>query len=321
MTCGMRPCLAAGKMMLGALALALTLLHLPSAYAEEHQLYTSSGEIDFEEVYYFAQRASNAYKADAAINTLDPGVSWIATPGTTDVLYFIEHDHDSRIHTISVRGTASKANWSLDEDTAGIVDAKAHILVHRGFQSAAKMLYADLKQHLNRDYSVYLTGHSLGGAVAGLLALYLHEDGYKIAGVVTFGQPKFTNEAGIAEYGHLPYLRVVDQNDIVPMLPDTTKGGQVKFAHLGTEVTILSGPYYAFLAPSEATKLSLESFEHDAVLSSVPDHKIDWYLANIKDKLQRAQRVDYADRETYVVRHTRGPEQQLQQKTNFNSQQ
>jgi hypothetical protein len=176
-----------------------------------------------------------------------------------------------------------------------------------------------LKPHLKPGYEIYLTGHSLGGAVAGLLAIYLHEDGYKIGAVVTFGQPKFTNEAGVAEYGHLPVVRVVDQNDVVAMLPDSTKSGNVQFAHMGTEVNILSGPYYALLPPAEATRKSIDQFADDATLISVPDHKIAWYLANLESKLKGAQRVKYADREQYVVRHKKGPSATIKMKMNFST--
>lgn len=286
---------------------------------QARSLFTPSGEIDFEAVHYFAQRAGNAYKSEAEINSLDPGVSWVAIPAHTDVLYFIEHDHDQATHTIAVRGTVDQTNWAQDEDTRAISDSKAHILVHQGFDTVAKALYADLKQHLKPGYTLYLTGHSLGGAVAGLLAIYLHEDGYKIGGVVTFGQPKFTNGAGVATYGHLPYLRVVDQNDVVPMLPDTSQSGKIEFAHLGSELTILSGPYYAFLEPADATQKSLDAFAHDVFVMSIPDHKIAWYLANLESKLKASQRVDYKEREKYVVRHKRGPTETVKVKTNFNS--
>jgi hypothetical protein len=220
---------------------------------------------------------------------------------------------------IAVRGTVDKANWSLDEDTRGISDDKAHILVHEGFSNAASAIYADLKHHLKPGYEIYLTGHSLGGAVAGLLAIYLHEDGYNIGAAVTFGQPKFTNEAGVALYGHLPVVRVVDQNDVVAMLPDSTKSGSAKFAHMGTEVNILSGPYYALLPPAEATRNSIGQFADDATLISVPDHKIAWYLANLESKLRGSQRVKYSDRQQYVVRHRKGPAPQIKTKMNFGS--
>jgi hypothetical protein len=316
-----KPNFGSGSARIASLALFLLGLSLlaGTATAQSRSPFTQSGEVDFAVVYHFAQRANAAYESQSAITGLYPGVTRVATPGRTDVLYFIEHDHERKAATIAVRGTVDQVNWSLDEDTRGITDTKAHILVHDGFDTVAKVVYADLKPHVKPDYAVYLTGHSLGGAVAGLLAIYLHEDGYKVAGVVTFGQPKFTNEAGVAEYGHLPILRVVDQNDVVPMLPDTTQGGQVRFAHLGAELNILSGPYYAFLGSQDATRRSLDEFAHDVFVSSVPDHKIAWYLANIEDKLKGAQRVNYADRERYVVRHRKGPTQTIKPKTNYNS--
>ena len=74
-----------------------------------------------------------------------------------------------------------------------------------------------------------MTGHSLGGAVAAILTAYMVNDGYKVERCVTFGQPKFTNADGVAQLEKLPITRVVDENDLVPMLPP------IAFLSFGTE--------------------------------------------------------------------------------------
>ena len=68
--------------------------------------------------------------------------------------------------------------------------------MHRGFRTAAEAIYGDVKPRLRPGYTTYLTGHSLGGAVAAILGTYLLDDEVKIGGILTFGQPKFTNRAG-----------------------------------------------------------------------------------------------------------------------------
>ena len=262
--------------------------------------------LDFAQIYDFARKAADAYAPAGAIRDRHPGVSWVATPGHTNVLYFIETDHARRSHTITVRGTVDDTNWQLDMDTHGAFDEKAGVLVHRGFNIVARTIYADAVTRLNPSYSTWLTGHSLGGAVAAILATYLDRDGYSIGGVYTFGQPKFTNAEGVRRYFHLPILRVVYQNDAVAMLPDAVKSGKTRFAHLGPEIVLLSGPYFCYLDEAEAARKSIGAFSRGITFTSLPDHKMKWYLQGLRDKLRTAQAVPYNKRQQYVKRHRLG---------------
>lgn len=280
----------------------------------------ASESVNFATLYHYAQRANDAYASASTIKKRLPDVTRVATPGRTDVLYFLETNDKHKTQTVSIRGTIDKKNWALDEDTKGVADKKVGILVHAGFEKATNAIYADLKSHLKPGYRIYITGHSLGGAVAALLMVYLHVDGHKIARVVTFGQPKFTDQRGVAKYANLPLTRVVNQNDIVAMMPDSTQNGGVTFAHIGAEINILTGPYYAVLNAREANRKSIDQLGHDLFLSSVPDHKMKWYLKDLRDKLKTSKRVKYADRESYVVRHKLGtPTEPAKAKMNFNN--
>lgn len=276
---------------------------------------------DFGQLYQFARTAADTYRNNNAIRDRHPGISWIATPGHTDVLYFVSEDASRQTQTVAVRGTNSSINWELDKDNHGAFDKKSGILVHRGFNKAARAIYSDMRKRLNPSYRTYLTGHSLGGAVAGILATYLDHDGYAIGGIYTFGQPKFTNPAGVRRYQHLPMLRVVYQNDVVAMLPDAIKSGAQSFAHVGPEVILLSGSKYVFLNQQLAAEKSIGAFSRRATESSVPDHAMKWYLQGLKNKLNGTTRVRYADRHRYVIRHKRGSgvdTEKVKPKTNFN---
>jgi hypothetical protein len=81
--------------------------------------------------------------------------------------------------------------------------------------------------HDNPDAKVFITGHSLGGALAtlyGAMLFYNAENGItdKLAAIYTFGQPR-VGDKEFAKYGkkHLKdhYFRVVYCNDIVPRVP------------------------------------------------------------------------------------------------------
>ena len=278
-------------------------------------------QVDFEQIYFFAQAASDAYAAQATIRDRHPGVSWIATPGHVNVLYFVQTDHARQQHVVSVRGTVDDTNWQLDKDTHGAFDKQAGVLLHRGFHKVAQAIHADLRNQINPTYRTYFTGHSLGGAVAAILATYLDRQGYSVGGVYTFGQPKFTNTEGVRRFTHLPMLRVVYQNDAVAMLPDKVASGNGKFAHVGPEVVLLSGPYFSFLDESEAARKSIGSFGRGISYASLPDHKIKWYLQGVRDKLQASQPVPYSQRQRYVTRHKLGTgvdTAPVTRRTNFN---
>ena len=120
-----------------------------------------------------------------------------------------------------MRGTADQKNFSEDLDITVRTDRQIDIPVDAGFDRAARAIYSDARPYLKRNYKTYVTGHSLGGAVAALVTIYAIEDGFMVERVITFGQPRFTTAAGVQRL-RLPLIRVIDENDIVPMLPPAT---------------------------------------------------------------------------------------------------
>ena len=278
-------------------------------------------KIDFQRIYEFARLSAAAYRGADAIRGARPGVSWIATPGHTDVQYFIEIDHARRTQIIAERGTVDGTNWDLDIDTRGIVDKKAGILMHAGFHAAARVIYKDLKPHLRPGYATYLTGHSLGGAVAGIVAIYLRDDKVRLAGIYTFGQPKFTNAAGARAYRDLPLLRVIFQNDVVATLPDHTRKNGRYYAHIGPAINLLSGPHYLYIDAEQSLRLSQGAIRKFFGQISVPDHKMKYYLKSLRQKLDGARRVSFKDRSKHIVRRRPigwGKQEPFKRKFNFN---
>jgi hypothetical protein len=113
---------------------------------------------------------------------------------------------------------------------------------------------------------LYVTGHSLGGAMAALFAtmLVMSEDperqaiAEKLRGVYTFGQPMVASKA-FAEYAagrladaDVPLLRYVYKRDPVPKLPPGNVGD---FAHFGDEYRLRSGGWVPS-APSRPMPLA-----------------------------------------------------------------
>lgn len=266
-----------------------------------------SPEIDFDLLYRAAQFSNLAYDGKSKIlGELKGKSAWIATPGRTDVQYVIGYNNQRKIQAIAVRGTANDTNWTLDKDTHALRDQKTGILMHRGFRTAAEAIYRDIKPRLKPGYTTYLTGHSLGGAVAAILGIYLQDESVKLGQIVTFGQPKFTNIAGAKTYGNLPLLRVIYQNDTFALLPDRDDQKKQVFAHIGPAINILTGPYYVYASADQTLQFSQGSFGKFLTQVSLPDHKMKWYLQGLRDKLNGAKQVNFKDRNKYIVRHKYG---------------
>jgi hypothetical protein len=260
-------------------------------------------QVDFASLETYALRSKAAYGTEQAIRAAYPNTVRVATPQNTEVRYFIERDDKTKTQFIVVRGTANHRN--LKEDVAAKVreDGRAAIPVHSGFDAAARAIYADLQPYLKPGYTTYITGHSLGGAVAALLGIYAIEDGHKVLRIVTFGQPRFTTAVGVSKLGYLPLTRVVDENDIIPMVPPATKLDKTygPYEHVGPEVILLEGPRYVYLPSHDANRLSLDEFWRTEGYADLQDHKMDNYLKRIALKKRGAVPIAYNSREKYVV--------------------
>ncbi|MFO1090696.1 MAG: lipase family protein [Hyphomicrobiales bacterium] len=285
------------QVLLGLAALATGPLWASAAAAQ-------SGAPDFALIYHAAQLANEAYDGSSTILGDNPGgQGYIATPGRTDVQYFLLTNDKKKVQAVAVRGSDNNVNWSLDMDTMGDDDAAAGILMHAGFRQAAEAIWQDVRPRIKKGYTVYLTGHSLGGAVAAILGIYMRKAGIKVGGIITFGQPKFTNLAGAEHYADLPLVRIIYQNDIVSLLPPEFNQTNQRFAHLGTALNIFDGPYYTPITEQQAFQYSTNSFQSMMTQSSVPDHHLEWYLASLAAKQNGAIAVPFAQRNQYIHRH------------------
>jgi hypothetical protein len=107
---------------------------------------------------------------------------------------------------------------------------------HDGFADCAESV-ASFAQHAGQiadaaGKKLVLCGHSLGGAVASLLAHMLHVEQLKVQ-LYTFGQPK--TAVGLASLGD-KYIRVVNSGDLIPGLPVPNcehSGQQIFLTHKG----------------------------------------------------------------------------------------
>lgn len=112
--------------------------------------------------------------------------------------------------------------------------------IHSGFAGAYSMIRAEVRDQVAAEDPAHLwiTGHSLGGALA-LVCAYdlLRYDDRDIRGVVTFGQPRIGDER-LARYLQEQigdrYVHFVNEMDAVPHLP-------MRFSHCGLLLRFFRG--------------------------------------------------------------------------------
>lgn len=94
--------------------------------------------------------------------------------------------------------------------------------IHVGFKEAFEKVEKDLQRKINEDLfngkPLFITGHSLGGALATIAAKKLSHENGGIAACYTFGAPRVGDEDWIADL-KTPIYRLVNAADCVTMLP------------------------------------------------------------------------------------------------------
>lgn len=212
------------------------------------------------------------------------------------VSWFIATNKARKEQIIAVRGTSNVENTIVDASFVLVEDKKTGIDLHQGFALSARDIYEKIKPELVQDYRISTTGHSLGGAVAVILAMYLDVDGYQLDKVITFGQPKVTNISGSKQFSHLPLVRVVMPKDIVPMVPPADPLDMMKlsiFWHMGKEILLLEDKKYAVLSGTKSMMRAVEFFTTMPAEEHVTNHFMNTYLKQIRSKLYQPEKVDY----------------------------
>ncbi|TQN33560.1 triacylglycerol lipase [Haloactinospora alba] len=179
------------------------------AYKDEDEVHRQTGEWGFDEARFF--RVEHEQQLP-----LDDTQAYVAASEDMVVLAF--------------RGTepAEIRDWLSDANAPMVPDESGTGNVHMGFHQALDAVFPrvlDALAELHTDEkSLWVTGHSLGGALAMLAAarLCFDEPGILADGLYTFGQPR-TCDAALADAFDEEFqgrsFRFVNNNDIVPQVP------------------------------------------------------------------------------------------------------
>jgi len=127
-----------------------------------------------------------------------------------------EVKQESGISIIVIRGTANDANVLSDIDVRLVSDARTGIKLHKGFRDASTTIMQNLDESYTVEHTVHVTGHSLGGAIAQIIGMWLHKRGNNVQ-IFSYGSPKVSNQ--VLSEGQPTHWRVVRRSDPIPFTP------------------------------------------------------------------------------------------------------
>ena len=127
-----------------------------------------------------------------------------------------EVKQDSCITIIIIRGTANTDNVQSDIDVRLVEDTRTGIRLHKGFRDASITIMQILDESYTIEHTVHVTGHSLGGAVAQIIGMWLHKRGNNVQ-IFSYGSPKVSNQ--VLPGGQPTHWRVVRLSDPIPFTP------------------------------------------------------------------------------------------------------
>jgi predicted lipase len=194
-------------------------------------------------------------------------------------------DHTNKLLVVSFRGSASIKNWiaNLNFDTAN-TDICSGCTAHEGFwtswrEARSRVLNAiKTASQANPGYSIVLTGHSLGGAIASLAAAEIRKSGYTAA-LYTFGAPRFASEKLSDFITKQPggNYRVTHLNDPVPRLPPIS----FNFVHVSPEYYVDQSNFKAVSASDISVYTGNVNYNGNTawIVTDVIAHT--WYFGDI----------------------------------------
>jgi len=190
---------------------------------------------------------------------------------------------------MSFRGTNEIGDWldNINVFATQVLFGK----FHRGFWNSVEDIWEPIhtrysKLRLEKKRPLFITGHSLGGAMATVaVARFVHDD-LPFSSVYTFGQPRVLERETARIFNaecKSRYFRFHNNNDIVTRVPARLMG----YSHIGSYLYITQekeivpeiGFWNRFLDLFDG----VISDAKEKGLDMINDHSIDEYLAAIKE--------------------------------------
>ena len=148
--------------------------------------------------------------------------------------YIVWNDTDA---VICFRGTEPKEMSDIKADLNAIQKQGLHNKgdVHGGFQGEINKLWDLIVEKIDelKNHKIYITGHSLGGAMATICAKRLQEQQVEVQCLYTYGSPRVGDKRWVKSL-QIPHYRFQNNNDVVCKVPFWIMG----YRHHGKNVYI-----------------------------------------------------------------------------------
>lgn len=160
--------------------------------------------------------------------------------------------------------------------------------IHSGFYNGWKQISSDVSKIVNswKKRGIWITGHSLGGAIATIDAL-MNEHSL-VAGVYTFGSPRVGDRQFVRNYdvlfGDITY-RVVRNDDVVARIPQRILGyhhcKQIVYFNSDDKLLLGEEAYSGWRAFLDRIAGKFEGYLQ-LELASIQDHSLDGYIEALR---------------------------------------
>ena len=127
----------------------------------------------------------------------------------------VDVKQDGGITIIVIRGTANAENVQSDIDVRLVTDDDLGIRLHKGFRDASVTVMSGINES-SLEKTVHVTGHSLGGAIAQIIGMWLHRKDHNVQ-IFSYGSPKVSSQ--VLSSGQPTHWRVVRRSDPIPFTP------------------------------------------------------------------------------------------------------
>ena len=254
----------------------------------------------------FSHWLNAAYIAEATYQSTDDIAEVLSKQGYKITLQqqikgysvgFVLATNDSaRQHILAVRGTSNVENAVVDAAFVLVPDKLSGIDIHQGFLLSARDIYQQIQDKINPQYKINTIGHSLGGAVALILAMMLDAQEYDVGEVITFGQPKVTNVSGSRKFNHLDIKRLVTAKDMVPLVPPVDPLDLMKlsiFWHQGTEIVLYKNNQYSVLTGVDSMMRAVDFLNDIPGEQNLRNHFMTTYINHLQSKLKTPVEIEY----------------------------
>lgn len=246
-------------------------------------------DVKLEQVIAFAERSNSAYHEDKDFrHEYGAHIEHGEFPAS-GLRVYLDGNPGGDAQWVIIRGTANMRDVFDDLEFIGRDKHELGINVHAGFDECLQDCLPWILKRLDPARPVQVTGHSLGGSVAALLVATLDHRGFKNVSAITFGQPKFTDAHGAARLGHLNILRIVHDEDPIPMLPPVEIEGKSLFPyhHFGPEVIVRSSGHFVYLPEHDAGRIDISGLWAEIKNIRPMSHDmVKGYLPALKSALQ-----------------------------------